>query len=154
LSRLKAGIGRRLKAVLRTKNDRHSAAGKTLMSTFTLQSPEGQPLLSADDVVAYDWATHTLTLRPGAREHLRSALVGGLVRGVPFVVMADGAACYRGVFTTSLSSATQSGPVIDLDAGERLTIELGYPSEQFFQGVDPRGDERVRQVLEALGKLR
>jgi hypothetical protein len=37
---------------------------------------------------------------------------------------------------------------------ERLRIALGYPTPAFFVGADPRGDERVRRALEALGKLR
>jgi hypothetical protein len=128
-------------------------------ATFQLLGPDGRPLLGPEDLEGYEWATHVLHLRPGARDRLAAALTGSLVSGVPFTVSAGGQACYQGVFTTSVSSKPQSTPVIDLmpveaPSGDRLAIELGYPTADFFQGQDPRGDERVRQALAALGKLR
>jgi hypothetical protein len=51
-------------------------------------------------------------------------------------------------------------PVIDMHplGGDRLRenqlrIQLAYPTAQFFKGVDPRGEDRVRAALAAGGKL-
>src|SRR5258708_40002075 len=77
-------------------------------ANFELLGPSGQPVLGADDLAGYHWATHVLALRPGALQRLRAALEGDLIAGVPFTVRASGADCYRGAFTTSLSSGTQS----------------------------------------------
>jgi hypothetical protein len=48
--------------------------------------------------------------------------------------------------------------VVNLDPADgsppdALAITLGYPARDSFTGPDPRGDERVRRALEALGKL-
>ena len=72
---------------------------------FALVDPASwQVFLSADDLVRYDWGRHQMVLRPGVKERLVRQLLGDLVRGRPFVLMADGQRCYEGVFTTSLSS--------------------------------------------------
>jgi hypothetical protein len=127
--------------------------------SFTLVAADGHVFLSADDVVSYEWGHHRLVLREGVRQRLVRELVGDLVSGRPFTVVAGGQKCYEGVFTTSLSSNTQSGVVIDLQpveqgAPNQVELQLGYPSAQFFRGIDPRGDQRIRQALEGLRKLK
>ena len=39
-----------------------------------VRDPDGKVLLAADDLVSYDWATHTLTLKDGAKEPFAKAL--------------------------------------------------------------------------------
>jgi hypothetical protein len=111
----------------------------------------GAVVLTEEDVFAYDWRQHRLTLRAGVRQTLFGRLAGQLVRGCPFVVLADGQRCYEGILTTSVSSAVFSGVVIDLSppdgSDNELCITLGYPDEHYFRGVDPRSDERVRRAL-------
>jgi len=124
---------------------------------FALWALDGRTVLDEDDVVAYSWATHTLTLRPGVVGRIQRAWLGELATGAPFAVVAGGEVCYEGVLTSSLSSCPQSGAVIDVappeGPGDRLTLALGYPTPDYFQGPDPRGDERVHRALQALGKL-
>ena len=131
-------------------------------ASFRLLSAQGKPILTDVDIVSYAWLTHTLFLKPGVVTKLKSNLMDKLVQGFPFRVEADGVVCYQGVFTTSMSSISQSCPVIDFDPidnppGKRkdqLSITLGYPTEEFFRGKDPRGDPRIRAALAALGKLK
>jgi RNA polymerase sigma factor (sigma-70 family) len=134
-------------------------------SEVDIRSEDGKVLIAADQIRSYDWATHTLTLAPKAREELAARLRKGertaLVAGVPFAVAVDGKTVYTGKFTTNLSSVTMPTPVVVVDAQElepalgadRLRIQLGYPGPTFFKGDDPRGDPRVRKALEAGGKL-
>jgi hypothetical protein len=125
---------------------------------FAIIDEDGRPILRDEQIVSYQWASHSITLRPGTTWNVRVKEGRSIVLGIPFAVVADGITCYRGVVTTSLSSFSQSVPVIiirPIDGEEGVVrIELGYPSRGFFGGNDPRGDERVRQALRGLGKLR
>ena len=130
---------------------------------FRLLSDEGKPILTDADIVGYSWPAHTLILKPGVVYKLKTELMGTgrLVLGYPFKVEANGVVCYQGVFTTSFSSASQFCAVINLDPTgkkpderkDQLSITLGYPTEKFFRGKDPRGDPRIRATLAALGKF-
>ena len=130
---------------------------------FEIIEQDGRAILADKQIASYEWATHSITLQPGAKLYERASDVRvdskrSLVQGIPFSVVADGIPCYQGVVTTSLSSFFQSCPVINIhpiDGKEGVVrIELGYPSRKFFEGKDPRGDDRVRKCLQALGKLR
>lgn len=112
------------------------------------------PIVSDADLVAYDWPTHTLTLaRPFWFKISRPSL-----RGLPFVVEAEGEPLYVGAFFSDASSFSCPLPVIRFD--ERMTnrivaIERGYPAAFAVRGKDdPRADARLKKVLQALGKLR
>lgn len=125
---------------------------------FAITNEEGSPILEQEQIASYEWATHKITLMPGAALDVRVKEGDSIVHGIPFLVAADGVICYRGVVTTSASSRSQSVPVINIQPlqGRKglVQIELGYPSREFFKGDDPRGDERVRNVLRKLGKLK
>jgi hypothetical protein len=120
-----------------------------------------KPILTDVDIVGYSWPTHTLILKSGVVTRLKSEFMG---KGqfLPFKVEANGVVCYQGVLTTSLSSISQSCTVIDFDPigntpderKNQLSITLGYPTEKFFRGNDPRGDPRIRAALTALNKLK
>jgi hypothetical protein len=127
-----------------------------------VRSEDGKVVIAADQVRSYEWATHTLTLAPGVREELAKQLRNNrIVSGIPFAVTVGGKALYKGKFTSVVSSRSFSTPVIVVDAravepklGEdRLRIQLGYPTAEFFRGEDPRADPRLREALEAGGKL-
>lgn len=128
-----------------------------------LRSEDGEVLLAADKIRSYDWATHTLTLAPKAREELAAGLLSSkrLASGVPFGVAVGGKVVYSGTFTSILSSKSFATPVVlvdplppDAETGkDQLRIQLGYPTAEFFKGEDPRGDKRIREALKAGRKL-
>ena len=129
------------------------------LPAFALTSPDAKEVfLSAEDLVSYDWAWHRLELCPGAKARLVERLLGDLAAGRPFALVAGGQRIYEGVFTSSMSSRTESGVVIDLapvdDEPCRVDLQLGYPTAAFFRGADPRDDPRVRAALAGLNKLR
>jgi hypothetical protein len=132
-------------------------------SDFRIVAAEGDPFLTHDDIESYAWATHTMTLKPGVMAKLESRLLetGEFVPGVPFVVKADGVECYRGTFTSGLSSFSQSGPCIVFhshrhrdNSDTQMVIEMDYPSSRVPTATDPPSDGRVRATLQALGKLK
>jgi hypothetical protein len=120
---------------------------------------EETPIISLDDVVAYDAATHEMQLTVSVYERL-----GGLevpVQGLPFVACAGAERIYGGAFWVSYSSLSYEGVVIDIfpamasDPDRTLRIQLGYPeSPELFVGEDPRSHPRILESLEAVNKLR
>lgn len=127
-----------------------------------LRSEDGKVVVSADQIVSYDWAAHTLTLKPGVRGELAKRLRNDrIVSGIPFAVCVGGKAIYKGAFTSVLSSKSFSIPmiVVDLpavkegDGEDQLQVQLGYPGADFFKGDDPRSDRRIRDSLVMSGKL-
>lgn len=116
------------------------------------------PLICATDIVSYDFAEHSMRLRPEAlakipRPHFE---------GTPFVVVANGERIYLGTFTTISSSIAVPVPSIVVDRrmlvtnqpSDTLVIERAYPSAGIATGADPRPDKRIRDVLRKLRKLK
>lgn len=129
---------------------------------FSIRSTDDKVLLAADQIRSYDWKTHTLTLQPQARDELVKQLrTDQIVSGIPFVVTVGEESIYKGIFTTTVSSRSFSSPVIVIDAQslepkpreDELRIQLGYPTDNFFRGDDPRADERILHTLKANKKL-
>ena len=127
-----------------------------------IRSEDGTVLIAADQVLTYDWATHTLTLKPGVRKNLFMKLKGSLANGHTFSVAVGGKTIYHGVFKSIISSSSSSSPVILLDEAvyepkllkeSQVRIGLGYPGKEHFKGEDPRDDPRVERALTASGKL-
>jgi hypothetical protein len=128
-----------------------------------IRDDRGNILLAADRIASYDWPTHTITLMPGARKNLYEALskTRQLVQGIPFNMALGGQTIYSGTFTTVASSINQPTIVIVVDGAatdaslgdDKLRIQLGYPTDKFFNGQDHRGDHRLRAALRATGKL-
>ncbi len=142
-----------------------------------------QPLITENDIVEYDWETHTIKMtekgfepfaKPAAwdfpvgyNDETRTLKAKGdnhqgesALLGEAFVVIADGERCYLGVFTGSFSSVALSLPVINLfplpekaPPENSVRIERAYASDTFAKVEDPRCDARVKTALEALGKL-
>jgi hypothetical protein len=113
------------------------------------------PLISDQDIESYDWKTHTLTMdRSAIRRILRP-----LVWGTPFVVVVDGAPVYIGAFYSGASSQSCPVPVILTDGflnrTNTLVIDRAYPGATPDQlANDPRSDARIKNSLQALGKLK
>jgi len=125
-----------------------------------IRDPAGNVIIAADQIQFYDWASHTLSLEPAARAKLATSLLEGkrLVSGVPFSVCVGGKPIYEGMFTTSVSSKSLTAPTIVMAGGlatgmNQLHIQLGYPTDKFFKGQDPRADKRIEAALQAAGKL-
>jgi hypothetical protein len=113
-----------------------------------------EPIIGPDDVLAYDPATHTMSLSDDAMARVRALFAAPVpTGGVPFVVTAGGERIYAGAFWTPLSSLSYDGVVI-LDTqmlssvipGD-VRITLGYPAPEVFTGEDPRADPRILEAV-------
>src|SRR5262245_24930730 len=83
------------------------------MPEVDVRSEDGKVLIAADQIRSYEWATHTLTLVPKARDELAKRLPRErIVSGIPFAVTVGGKVVYQGTFTIIESSRTLSTPVI------------------------------------------
>ena len=123
------------------------------------------PLVSADDIISYDFSKHAMRLQPAALARIPKAVPGtpgSLIHGVPFVVLARGQRVYLGVFVSPLSSVSFAVPSIYLEPQlldptlpkDVLIIGAPFPSISGDVRPDPRGDERVKTALAALHKLK
>ncbi|HEY5503634.1 MAG TPA: alpha-L-rhamnosidase N-terminal domain-containing protein, partial [Sedimentisphaerales bacterium] len=121
--------------------------------------PEDKPVLTAADIVSYDWNTHTMELTDNGVRSIPAAPKEVGVYGKPFVVVADEQRCYVGAFWTTISSIAYPNPVIEvpLDTkSNKVTIRRAYPFLYEKNGTkkDPRTDKRIFKVLSELGKLK
>jgi len=116
---------------------------------------EEKPVISIEDIVAYNAVTHEITLTPDAFERIANLEVP--VRGKSFLVCVDRGLIYWGAFWTPVSSISFDGVTIwkPLASQESKTIalELGYPALSFYSGEDPRDNPLVLDSLEQAGKL-
>ncbi|MDP2916413.1 MAG: hypothetical protein Q8O16_00620 [Dehalococcoidia bacterium] len=116
-----------------------------------------QPVISIIDVIEYDEKTHEMLLTPSAYERISKLEVP--VSGRSFVVCVNRSPIYWGAFWTLLSSIPFDGvvilkPVVYEEDGNSIWLNLGYPSQQFFTGEDPRLNAEVMKSLEQAGKLK
>lgn len=113
-----------------------------------------QPLLSAADILSYDWETHQIEVTHEAYQRLSRLDVP--VSGMPFVTCVGRHPIYSGALWTMLSSASFEGVVIQFPLLEPdlVQIELGYPGPDFFRGADPRPDLQIHESLSQAGKLK
>jgi len=107
------------------------------------------PVITEQDLVGYDWSGHILKLASGIKDRIPSSSVWG----TPFVVVADGTRCYLGAFISAGSSHLPKVPIahagaisVQLNSKDSLRIE----PPPITGAEDPRGDRRIRKVLEAL----
>jgi hypothetical protein len=115
------------------------------------------PLISAADLITYNFATHSMKLRPEAVARIPRPPV----EGTPFVVVANAERIYLGAFVTGQSSMSFAVPTIEVpprasvtnQPSDTLVIDRAYPQPSFGVGPDPRGDPRIKQALAALRKL-
>ncbi len=121
------------------------------------------PLLTADDFLAYDVASHVFTLTVEAAE--RVAALDVPTNGRSFILAVGGTPIYAGAFWAPYSSLSYDGVVIMILPGYTdgpgfapesgtFRLELGYPGSSFFSGSDPRSDPRVVDALVRLGIAR
>jgi hypothetical protein len=117
-----------------------------------------EPIVSAEDVVAYSRETHEIELTAEAYGRVRQLFASPVpVLGIPFVVGVGAERIYSGAFWTPASSISFDGVVIcepfDVDR-HVIKIVLGYPSREAFTAKDPRSDPRILQSLAAAGRLK
>jgi hypothetical protein len=122
------------------------------LSTYSLAN---KPIISTADVVSYNSSTHEITLTHAAYERVAGLQV--LMMGKSFVVCVDKKPVYWGVFMAYVSSYLFPGvtimqplPNMQFDI---ITIDLGYPSTGYYDGVDPRGNTEIMQALRQANKL-
>jgi hypothetical protein len=115
-----------------------------------------QPVISANDIIAYDSSTHEITLTKEAFDRIQSMKVP--VRGTSFVVCVDRKPEYWGAFWTPISSLSFDGVTIMgwpvSQASNIIKLELGYPGPSFYGGADPRNNAEVMKSLRQAGKLK
>ena len=111
------------------------------------------PVLSMDDIISYDAETHVIELEPAVAERWD----GLELPGNYFVVVVGKEPIYTGAFMAAYFSRSYDGVVIlwpPMEGGPNaIKIQLGYPWEDFFSGVDPRADSRIMEALRQAGKL-
>jgi hypothetical protein len=114
-----------------------------------------QPIISTQDIVTYNAQTHELKLTAEAFERISSLEVP--VRGKSFAVCVDKAPVYWGAFWTPISSISFGGVTIwkplNYQEVKVITFELGYPSQSFYGGEDPRNKAELINSLDKAGKL-
>ena len=108
----------------------------------------GEPIISYKDIVSYDTARHIITLSYSG-DSLKNNIGQIGVYGKSFIVALDSQKMYGGWFWTPISSVSCQWVVINITYSEnsvsptQIKIELGYPSESAFQGVDPRNNRKI-----------
>jgi hypothetical protein len=80
------------------------------------------PLISAADIISYNFTEHSIRLRPEALAKIPQPPV----EGTPFVVVANGERIYLGVFVTCISSMSFAVPTIVVD---RRTLVTNQPPD-------------------------
>ena len=124
------------------------------------------PLISLDDITAYDWRAHKIYLKDGARDRLLRNIQPN-VWGVPFVIVVDGSPAYLGAFWTTVSSYLANMPTICLDKWVLNSPEADGPhppqdvlrienSQVLSEGEEPsdrRDNVPLREALEEAGLL-
>lgn len=115
-----------------------------------------QPIIASSDIVTYDSEQHQMELTSSAFAKLKTLEVPVNV-GLSFIVCVGIVRVYMGAFWSPLSSSSSDGVIIQrplLEENNRITIQIGYPTESYFRGSDPRSNTRIIQALKNSGKLK
>src|SRR6185312_8510123 len=80
------------------------------------------PVISADDILSYDFSTHAMKLRGETLARIPNPPVHGL----PFVVVANGQRIYLGAFWTDVSSIPSTVPTITVN---RTSLNKDQPQD-------------------------
>ena len=130
-----------------------------------------EPIVSGDDIIAYNGDTHEMTLTSSAHNRLMN-----LDLRAPFVVCVGGERIYGGNFVSAFSSWIPDGAIISTPPDSSpyyksdnytTRIDFFYSSnrdftlhllndetEKWFKGTDPRSDPKILHALEIAGKLK
>jgi hypothetical protein len=114
-----------------------------------------QPIISLEDIIAYDAQTHEMRLTSSAFDRVSELDVP--VTGRSFMVCVDKEPNYWGAFWTPISSLSFDGVTIwkpyNTQGKKVIMLELGYPASSFYSGEDPRNNTKVLESLKKAGKL-
>jgi hypothetical protein len=111
------------------------------------------PVIGPDDLVAYDWDTHEMTLTPEAYQRLTE--LHPPMNGIAFVACVDRQPVYRGAFWTLVSSYWYPLPAV-IYVDPFMSDDPAHQAVQIRSGAsdDPRSNPVIRNALEAAGKLK
>jgi len=114
-----------------------------------------EPFISLRDIISYQQTTHEIELTETANQRVSESDFP--VRGKVFVICVNHQPIYWGAFWTWISSLSFDGVVICeplMPDDNTITLQLGYPSQDFYSGEDPRSHPDILHSLEQAGKLR
>jgi len=109
------------------------------------------PIVKIDDIITYNVHSHEVHLTDSAYKALCKLDFTSV-----FAVCCGKEPQYLGVVWNGLWSVSFNGIVIVKPhnyKGKTIRISLGYPSEKFFSGVDPRSKSVLINSLKQSGKL-
>ena len=116
-------------------------------------SENNQLVISDKDIIFYNKSSHEIKLTQEGVQKVDALKIP--VYGLPFVLKIDGEKVYGGSFWTPISSVPSSGIVIEVFEikDSIIRLEKGYPTSEFFKGLDPRNNSQVFDYLQKIGKL-
>ena len=111
-------------------------------------------VISDDEILWYNKTSYQIKLTEEGTKKISSLNIP--VTGSLFMAKIDSEEIYTGSFCVSFSSLSYSGIVIDAlrIQNNTLSIDLGYPSPQFFKGIYNRNDSRIIDHFQKLGKMK
>lgn len=115
-----------------------------------------QPLIAMKDIITYNAQTHELKLTEEAFQRITDLEVP--TNGKSFAVCVNKKPVYAGAFWTPVSSQSFNEVTIwksysTEDSPSIVTLELGYPTSDFYNGADPRNSPEILASLKKAGKL-
>jgi hypothetical protein len=132
-------------------------------SNWTSRALSPNLVLSEADILAYNFTNHLMTLTPEAAHRISTFHIRRLTE--PFVVVVNGVRIYRGLFVSSSCSQSFDMSSITLWGSSQFTIYTNLPPNSLFIArtyaapfskvdPDPRSDDRIKQALDELHKLK
>ncbi|MCI0616616.1 hypothetical protein L0244_26865 [bacterium] len=113
------------------------------------------PIISVDDIDYYKWRDHIFSLKPSARDKLKSIAKRLRLYGRPFVVVANNERIYLGAFWAAFFSSIPSFPQIDVTLlpTDATVSTLGIAKAWIENEPDLRNDPRIYTALKSAGVL-
>lgn len=99
----------------------------------------------SDDIAFYDTLNHTLQFKLEKRLTIESLIIP--VNGLSFSVFINREKIFDGKFFSPVSSASCDCIVLFHINPAILNLDLGYPTEKFFTGIDKRNDPKIIETL-------
>lgn len=120
-------------------------------------SESNKLVISDEDIVSYNKTSHKIKLNEQGLRRMKALDL--YLYQKTFIVKLNGEEVYKGAFWSSISSQSYSGIVI-VDVilirngmTDSITIEKGYPSPDFFEGIDPRNNPEIFDYFQKIRKL-